>query len=105
MSEHFAFVKVDYSFRDDWHIFTSIDVPGLYVTNKDAKVAFRDLSHSIELLAKLNDGLDCDVRPVPTYNEFVQTLKARDSSDAEEQVLGSGVIRQQQQFLVTERAA
>ena len=104
MSDNFTFVKVDYSFRDDWHIFTSTDVPGLYVTSKDAEEAFHDLPQSIALLAKLNDGVDCDVRPVPTYNEFVQNLKARDSGDAQEPVSHSGVIRQQQ-FLITESAA
>ena len=105
MTGYLAFVRVDYSFREDFHIFTSADVPGLYVASKDAEEAFKDLPASIELLAKLNDEVDCSVQPVLSYAEFVETMKADESGDRKENIPHPATTIRQQPFLVTERAA
>ena len=74
-TEPVALVKVDYGFRDGWHVFSSLDVPGLYVASKDPETAFNDVAPSIEKLAKLNDDVDCTVQPFLTYAEFMQAMK------------------------------
>ena len=67
-----AIVMVKYQFIDDYHIFTSEDVYGLYVASKNPEKAFNNVQGSIEKLIKLNDGLDIEVEPVQTYREFLR---------------------------------
>ncbi len=45
---------VDYKLQDDWHIFTSSQLPGLYVANKQYDIAYNDIQVSIEKLLELN---------------------------------------------------
>lgn len=72
-----AFVRVDYKFRDGWHVFTSADVLGLYVASEDAETAFDDVGPSIEKLVKLNDDIDCEVEVLKSYQDFVRYLRGR----------------------------
>lgn len=65
-------VKVEYAFRDGYHIFTSPELSGLYVANKDPEGAFRDVSPAIALLVRLNAGIECDVTLTPSLAEFLR---------------------------------
>lgn len=68
-------ICVTYKFVDGWHIFASEDLPELYVASPDAELAFNDVGPSIQLLLKLNDGLECTVEPELDFAEFVQLAK------------------------------
>lgn len=67
--------------RDGWFVYTSDDIPGLYVANRDDRVAYNDIPASIRLLVKLNDGIDCQVSHAVSYTEFVRQLRAKDQLD------------------------
>ena len=72
-------IHVNYSFKEDTHVFSSDDLPGLYIAHKDAQRAFEDVAPSIKLLLKLNSGIDCEVRPAKSYKDFERSRRlARD---------------------------
>lgn len=68
-------VCVRYKFVDGWHVFQSEDVDGLYVASTDAREAFEDVAPSIELLMKLNEGVNCKAVPAMELRDFVATLR------------------------------
>ncbi len=78
-------ICVRYKFVDDWHVFQSDEVPGLYVASRDARLAFEDVGPAIKLLMKLNEGVDCEVVPEATFREFIAA--ARDDREAHEEAL------------------
>lgn len=71
-----------YKYVDGWHIFRSDDVVGLYVAHKDAERAYNDVAGSIQLLLKLNEGIDCKVVPELTFKEFLTSLRDHDEEAA-----------------------
>jgi hypothetical protein len=75
-------VQAQYKAVDGWHIFTSRDVPGLYVASKDAKIAYDDVALSIQMLLRLNEGIECEVRAEQTFQEFLRTARG-DEEDEE----------------------
>ena len=52
-------VHVHYELVDGWHVFRSEDVDGLYIASPDRERAFNDVAPAIEMLMKLNKGIDC----------------------------------------------
>jgi hypothetical protein len=58
-------VAVQQKEKDGWFIFTSDDVPGLYVAHRDEAVARADIPVAISCLLKLNCVLYCKVEPSP----------------------------------------
>lgn len=68
-------ITVRYKFVDDWHVFQSDQVPGLYVASRDSKAAYEDVGPSIKLLMKLNEGVECDVAPELPFREFIASLR------------------------------
>jgi hypothetical protein len=70
-----ASICVRYKFVDGWHVFQSEDVDGLYVASTDARKAFEDVAPSIELLMKLNEGVQCKAVPAMELRDFVATLR------------------------------
>ena len=70
-------VRVEYRHTDGWHIFSSDQLPGLYVASQDAKRAFADVATAIEKLLKLNEGLDVRAEPELSFEEFVRTLQSK----------------------------
>ena len=75
-------ICVRYKCVDDWHVFQSEEVPGLYIASRDARLAFEDVAPAIKLLMKLNEGVDCEVVPEASFKEFIAA--ARDHEDAEQ---------------------
>lgn len=65
-----------YKHVDGWHIFQSDELPGLYVASTDAEAAYNDIAPSIELLLKLNAGIECKAFPEMPFREFVQAAAA-----------------------------
>ena len=64
MAELAAAIRVNYRFVDGYHIYTSEDVYGLYVANRDATKAYAAVGPSLEKLIQLNEGITCRVEPV-----------------------------------------
>jgi hypothetical protein len=46
--------NIDYKLQDEWHVFTSVQLPGLYVANRQYDIAYNDIQMSIEKLLELN---------------------------------------------------
>jgi hypothetical protein len=68
-------VVVNRKERDGWFVYTSDDIPGLYVASHDDQIAYDDLPASIRLLVKLNDGIECRISYTVPYTEFVKRLQ------------------------------
>ena len=66
-------IHVDYKHVDGWHVFSSKDLPGLYVAHADAETAFNDVTESIEKLVFLDTGVQCHVAPEMSFSEFMLT--------------------------------
>ncbi len=75
MSDLMTSVCVRYKYVDGWHVFSSDDVAGLYVASTDAEKAFNDIGPSIELLLKLNEGIECVVKPEFQFSEFLRATR------------------------------
>ncbi len=45
---------IDYKFQDDWHVFTSEQLPGLYVASRYYDIAFNDVQVSVDMLVQLD---------------------------------------------------
>jgi hypothetical protein len=76
MSERSTSVSVDYKRVEEWHVFTSKDMPGLYVASADAETAYNDVLVAIEKLIELDFGRSCKVAPEISFAEFVQMVHA-----------------------------
>ena len=70
-----AAIAVSYRFIDGYHVYTSSDVYGLYVSNRDARAAYDAVGPSLERLIKLNEGIDCRVEPVMTFSELIRAMR------------------------------
>lgn len=76
MGDKISSVGVRYkSTLDGWHVFTSDELPGLYVASQDAETAYNDVAPSIETLLSLDEGIDCCIRPEVPFAQFVSMLK------------------------------
>ena len=64
-------ILTTYKNAEGWHVFMSDDLPGLYVASRDLSVAYDDVARSIQLLLKLDEGLDCTVSPELPLQEFI----------------------------------
>lgn len=60
---------------DGWHVFTSSELPGLYVASHDAETAYNDVAPSIEMLLRLDEGVECTIRPELPFQQFVSMLR------------------------------
>ena len=74
---HLSTITIDYRVIDGWHVFTSADVPGLYVANEDQEVAFDAVGPTIEMLLQLNENVRVEVRPAVTFSRFLDQMKRK----------------------------
>ena len=68
---------VDYKNVQGWHVFTSEDLPGLYVASQEPEKAYDDVAVAIAALVELDTGITCKVTPVVPYGQFVQARHRR----------------------------
>lgn len=68
-------IRVDYSHRDGFHIYSSVDVSGLYAASRDADRAFADVADAIALLLRLNEGISIVAEPAAHYRKFIEIAK------------------------------
>lgn len=60
---------------DGWHVFTSDELPGLYVASKDAELAYHDVATAIEKLLLLDEGIKCKTRLEVPFGQFLGMLR------------------------------
>jgi hypothetical protein len=65
-------ICVNYKFAEQWHVFSSDDLPGLYVASRDAERAYKDVGAAIEKLLRLNEGIACRARPELSFQQFLE---------------------------------
>lgn len=80
LTEVTKYIKVLYTRENNWHTFTSTDVPGLYITSTNFYKSFNDVSNAIESLTLLNDNKK--VKAIPSTG-ILTTL---------EKILNGGVV-------------
>lgn len=75
-------INIDYKHVEGWHVFSSTELPGLYVASMDAREAYEDVAPSLEKLLKLNAGITCSVKPECSFEEFLkQHTGSQDKSE------------------------
>jgi hypothetical protein len=75
MAERPTAIQVKYRFIDGHHVWTSDDVFGLYVANRDPRKAYEAVARSLEKLIQLNEGIACRVEPALTYSELIRAAQ------------------------------
>jgi hypothetical protein len=75
MAQLTAAIRVNYRFIDGHHVYTSDDVYGLYVADRDADRAYARVAPSLERLIRLNEGIVCRVEPALTFSELVHSAR------------------------------
>ena len=63
-------VRVSYEHAEDYHIFTSAEVGGLFIASKDQEKAFDSVAPAIEALVLEAEGTSMVVEPAMTFDEF-----------------------------------
>lgn len=74
-------ICVSYKYAEDWHVFSSDDLPGLYVASKDARVAFQDVATSIEKLIFLNESVRIKAIPELSFKQFLEKIEGTEVDD------------------------
>jgi hypothetical protein len=69
-------ITVLHEAEDEWHKFTSLEIPGLYmvVRQDDLEAAYKDIPRAIEELILADTGKRVSVHPQKTYGEYLTTL-------------------------------
>jgi hypothetical protein len=63
-------VNVKYQHRDGWHIFTSPEIPGLYIASKDPRSAYEDVPVAVKRLIELDLQCHCEVVRAAPFDSF-----------------------------------
>lgn len=83
MSDGFSTeVRVRRQSRDGWFVYTSDELPGLFVASQDDQAAYNDLPKSIQALIKLDLGIECSVTHRIAYAEFVSQIRLQERAQA-----------------------
>jgi len=94
MSNKAPIVRVQHELRDGFHIFTSVDVYGLYVASQKLEKAVAELQPALEEMLRLNYAINCTVEPHPTFGEFIAHY--RGDQNAHVPVPGEALFAMQQ---------
>jgi len=68
-------IAVEYRRVGGWHVFTSEEVPGLYVAHEDCKTAYEAVAGSIEVLLQENQNIKARVQPTMAFERFIDFLR------------------------------
>lgn len=72
--EYVTTVRVHYKHQAGWHVFTSPDVPGLYVTSQNPVVAYDDVPVALKALMDMDYSCEWEVTRAESYEEFVRRI-------------------------------
>ena len=76
-SEELAIIDIVHRVVDDWHVFTSDEIFGLYVASEDPKQAYDMLAPAVEELLRLNEGLEVRAEAMFTLQELLARHRSR----------------------------
>lgn len=82
METYVAELNIRRRTRDGWYVYTCDTLPGLYVASQDDKKAFNDLPKAIQMLIKLDVGIDCVVSMKVDYQQLVRMAKLTERAQA-----------------------
>ena len=68
-------IHVHREVRDNWYIYTSDQLAGLYLASPDDRKAYDDLPAAIRELIRLESGVECRVVHVIDYREFQERMR------------------------------
>lgn len=89
-------ICVSHKYVEDWHVFSSDDLPGLYVASKDARIAFEDVATSIEKLVLLNESLHIKAAPEMSFKQFLEKIEGA--------VVDDILVLEDKRFIIREAA-
>lgn len=69
-------ICVNFKFAEEWHVFSSDQLPGLYVASRNAEVAFKDVATAIEKLVFLNEGVKIKAVPELSFKDFIEQTQS-----------------------------
>lgn len=90
-------IKVEYRNVDGYHIYTSKDVYGLYIADKNPETAFENVSGALEFLIQENYGIECNVEPAQTFEQLRSAIEATSDRVA---IPHPSVISRNQEFVL-----
>ena len=76
-------VGVMYQRVGDWHVFTSDDVPELFVSHSDAECAYNDVAAVLDKLYLHNRGIECAFTPELTAEAFFGQEKQKGAQETD----------------------
>lgn len=74
-NQKIANLSVEYKNVDGWHVFSSDELPGLYVASQDAETAYNDVAVAIEKLIELNIGVSCKAIALQPVSDFLRSYE------------------------------
>ncbi len=92
-------IRVDYTYRDGYHVFSSSQLQGMYVVSRDAEAAYADVADVIRTLLKENHKIDCAVESAVPFDEFI---KEQEAEEAEPLEIPHPAILRSQEFVLRE---
>lgn len=63
-------IDVQRQVKDGWFVYTSDQLPGLYVANPKDQVAYNDALRAVQELLRLDLGLEVEIAHKVSYEEF-----------------------------------
>lgn len=69
-------IKVKYRKLNEYYVFTSDQVSGLYVCSKNPETAVGEICEAVELLKWINDSVECKVRLTQDFYDFIAHERA-----------------------------
>jgi len=72
-------ICVKYRKLNDYHVFTSDEVNGLYVCSKNPEQAVGDICDAVELLKWINEQVHCKVQLTQAFFDFIE--RERETND------------------------
>lgn len=74
-------ICVNFKFAEEWHVFSSDQLPGLYVASRNAEVAFKDVAAAIEKLVFLNEGVKIKAVPELSFKDFIEQTQSSNDDE------------------------
>lgn len=69
-------IDVTHKVVEGYHVFESMQMPGLYIAHPDPLSAFKAVGPAIEKLVKLDTGMTCTAVPDIPFEVFISKTRA-----------------------------
>ncbi len=86
-------IRVTHRLIDGVNVYTSDDVYGLYIADRDPERAYEAVAPSLQRLMHLNEGLNYQVEPALTYSEMLRQQRHPEQPAVRESTSRSFLVR------------